>query len=87
MNKMISIVTACFNEEENVEEVYNQVKTVINSLEGYDYEHIFIDNASTDSTVSKLKKIAMVDKNVKIIVNTLSWINGGKGRCRNFYCC
>ena len=70
MNKMISIVTACFNEEENVEEVYNQVKTVINSLEGYDYEHIFIDNASTDSTVSKLKKIAMVDKNVKIIVNT-----------------
>jgi glycosyltransferase involved in cell wall biosynthesis len=70
MNKMISIVTACFNEEENVEEVYSQVKTVINSLEGYDYEHIFIDNASTDSTVPKLKEIAMIDKNVKIIVNT-----------------
>ena len=70
MNKMISIVTACFNEEENIEEVYRQVKTVINSLDDYDYEHIFIDNASTDSTVSKLKSIAMVDKNVKIIVNT-----------------
>ena len=70
MNKMISIVTACFNEEENIEEVYRQVKTVINSLDDYDYEHIFIDNASTDSTVSKLKRIAMVDKNVKIIVNT-----------------
>ena len=70
MNKMISIVTACFNEEENIEEVYRQVKTVINSLDDYDYEHIFIDNASTDSTVSKLKRIAMVDENVKIIVNT-----------------
>ncbi len=70
MNKMISIVTACFNEEENIEEVYRQVKTVINSLDDYDYEHIFIDNASADSTVSKLKRIAMVDKNVKIIVNT-----------------
>jgi glycosyltransferase involved in cell wall biosynthesis len=35
----------------------------------YDYEHIFIDNNSTDKTVSILKQIAADDKNVKIIVN------------------
>ena len=68
--KLISVVTACFNEEDNVEEVYKQVKEVFNNLDGYTYEHIFIDNASKDSTVSILKKIAQVDKNVKIIVNT-----------------
>ncbi len=68
--KLISIVTACFNEEENVADVYQQVKNVFAELPGYRYEHIFIDNASADNTVAILKKIAEQDKNVKIIVNT-----------------
>jgi len=67
--KFISIVTACYNEEENIAEVYKQVKDVIAGLNGYTYEHIFIDNASRDKTVSILKEIAKKDKNVKIIVN------------------
>ncbi|WP_256759145.1 glycosyltransferase family 2 protein [Cohnella sp. WQ 127256] len=67
--KRISIVTPCFNEEDNVEELYSQVKEIFNQLIGYSYEHIFIDNASKDRTVSILKKIASEDKNVKIIVN------------------
>jgi len=65
----ISIVTPCYNEEENVEELYHQVKSLFKNFSGYSYEHIFIDNASTDSTVPILKKIAKEDKNVKIIVN------------------
>ncbi len=69
--KKISIVTACYNEEENVEELYNQVKKVMNThVPQYTYEHIFIDNASEDKTVEILKKIATDDKNVKIIVNS-----------------
>lgn len=67
--KFISVVTGCYNEEENVREVYLQVKDVFTSLSGYKYEHIFIDNASRDRTVSILKEIATEDKNVKIIVN------------------
>ncbi len=69
-NKLISIVTACYNEEDNVAEVYNQVKQLFGKLNNYDYEHIFIDNASKDRTVEILKQIAKNDKNVKIIVNT-----------------
>lgn len=68
--KLISVVTPCFNEEENVAEVYGQVKEVFSQLEGYRLEHIFIDNASQDRTVEILKEIAAKDKNVKIIVNT-----------------
>ena len=68
--KIISIVTPCFNEEDNVFEIYNQVKAVFVSLPQYAYEHIFIDNASTDNTVKLLKDIASRDKNVKIIVNS-----------------
>jgi len=69
--KKISIVTACYNEEENVEALYQEVKKIFqNDLKQYAYEHIFIDNASQDKTVAILKKIASVDKNVKIIVNS-----------------
>jgi len=68
--KMISIVTACYNEEENVEELYKQVREVIETkLPNYTYEHIFIDNSSEDKTVEILKCIAVEDKRVKIIVN------------------
>jgi glycosyltransferase involved in cell wall biosynthesis len=42
----------------------------MNRLRDYRYEHIFIDNASTDNTVPILKEIAETDKNVKVIVNT-----------------
>jgi polyisoprenyl-phosphate glycosyltransferase len=68
--KKISIVTPCYNEEDNIQECYAQIKKVFNHLPQYLYEHIFIDNASTDSTVSLLKEIARQDSNVKIIVNS-----------------
>jgi glycosyltransferase involved in cell wall biosynthesis len=67
--KSLSIITPCFNEAENVEELYQRVKGVISGLGQYRYEHIFIDNASTDGTVGVLKRIAATDPNVKIIAN------------------
>lgn len=66
----ISIVTACYNEEENVQHLYERVRNVFCSLSHHRYEHIFIDNSSTDKTVAILKQIAAQDKNVKIIVNS-----------------
>lgn len=68
--KFISIVTGCFNEEGNVQELYERVKKVMASLNDYEYEHIFIDNASQDNTVSILRKIAGSDKKIKVIINT-----------------
>ncbi|MEA4925058.1 MAG: glycosyltransferase family 2 protein [Syntrophomonadaceae bacterium] len=68
--KLISIVTPCYNEEDNVEEVYKQVKAVFGALPEYKYEHIFIDNSSNDRTVEILKSLANKDNNIKIIVNT-----------------
>ena len=70
MSKKISVVTPCFNEEENVELLYKKVKAEFDKLEDYEYEHIFIDNASTDNTVNILREIAKNDNNVKIIVNS-----------------
>jgi glycosyltransferase involved in cell wall biosynthesis len=67
--KTISIITPCFNEEDNVEELYNCVRAQMIAIGKYRYEHIFIDNGSQDQTVDVLKKIATHDRNVKVILN------------------
>lgn len=68
MAKLISIVTPCFNEEDNVEPLVTRIVAAMNTLP-YDFELIFIDNASTDGTVAKIKKLAAADKRIKLIVN------------------
>lgn len=68
--KTISIMTPCYNEEENVLNVYNQVRQVMLDIGRYEYEHVFIDNSSRDNTVAILRAIAAEDKNVKVIVNS-----------------
>jgi len=65
----ISLMTPCYNEEANVGELHARVSAVMAGLPGYTYEHIFIDNASTDATVARLREIAAADARVKVIVN------------------
>ena len=68
--KSITILTPCYNEEENVEECYSRVRKAMLQVGRYCYEHLFIDNSSTDKTVEILKQLAARDPNVKIIVNS-----------------
>lgn len=68
--KKISVVTYCFNEAANVEPLYRRVKELFAGADRYVYEHIFIDNASTDGTQEKLRALAAEDKGVKVILNT-----------------
>ena len=67
--RTISIVTPCYNEEGNVREVYERVRSLMLKLGRYRYEHIFIDNASRDTTFAILQAIAEGDANLKIIRN------------------
>jgi glycosyltransferase involved in cell wall biosynthesis len=74
MNKLVSIVSPCFNEEDNVESCYQAVRQIFESeLAGYDWEHIFADNASTDRTVEVLRQIASTDQHVRVIVNARNY--------------
>ena len=70
--KKISIVTPTFNEEENIERLCHEIKYEIEKL-NYNYEHIVIDNCSTDKTIDKLREIASKDKNVKVIINSRNY--------------
>lgn len=67
--KLISIVTPCFNEAENVAELHARLKSVRDQLPQYRFEHIFIDNASTDDTVARIKSLIGIDPAVRLIVN------------------
>jgi len=67
--KAVTVLTPCFNEEQNVEEVYRRVRAQFLKLRTYRYEHIFIDNNSSDKTLPILKGIAGRDPNVKVIAN------------------
>jgi glycosyltransferase involved in cell wall biosynthesis len=68
--KLISIITPCYNEADNVEDCCVAISNLFaGELAAYDYEHIFCDNASTDATPEILRKLAAADKHVKVILN------------------
>jgi glycosyltransferase involved in cell wall biosynthesis len=65
----ISIVTATFNEEQNIEKISNDISIEMQKLD-VDYEHIIIDNNSTDQTQNIIRQICKKNKNVKAIFNS-----------------
>lgn len=68
--KTISVVVPCYNEEENVEAMALAVKEIFTKdLPGYEYELIFIDNDSRDSTREILRRLCEADRHVKGIFN------------------
>ena len=68
MNKLISIITPTFNEESNIERLCLDIASEMKNS-NYQYEHIVIDNFSTDQTIPILRKLSLKDKNLKIIIN------------------
>ncbi len=68
----ISIVTPTFNEIDNIEKLYLEIKNEINKI-NCDYEHIIIDNHSNDGTIEKIKELASKDKNLKAIINSKNY--------------
>ena len=67
--RTVSVVTPCFNEAGNLQDLYDRVKGAMEGL-AFAYEHIFIDNASTDGSIEVLRGLAARDKHVKVILNT-----------------
>jgi len=67
--KKISVISPAYNESGNVQPLVERVRAVFAGLPQYEYEHIIIDNASTDTTVDELRALAAVDPHVKVIVN------------------
>jgi len=69
MRQTISIITGTFNEKDNIQKLVHDIKKIMVKSK-YNYEHIVIDNCSTDGTIDKLKILAKAEKNLKVIINS-----------------
>ncbi len=68
--RTISVMIPCYNEEDNVQAIYEAVKEqLITYAYFYDYEILFIDNKSNDKTRSLIRSICKLDKHVKAVFN------------------
>lgn len=68
--KKISIMVPCYNEEENVVPMSEALVRELEKLPQYDYEILFIDNCSLDSTREKLREICAGNKKIRAIFNS-----------------
>jgi glycosyltransferase involved in cell wall biosynthesis len=72
--KTITIVSPCYNEEDNVRSCYEAVRDLFGGpLAGYKREHIFADNASADRTPEILRELAASDDSVKVVLNARNY--------------
>jgi polyisoprenyl-phosphate glycosyltransferase len=79
--KTISIVTPCYNEELNIRDCHEAIQKLFDGeLSLYRKEHIFCDNASTDSSPEILRTLAAEDPQVRVIFNARNF-----GPLRNTY--
>ena len=65
--KKVSVVIPMYYEEEVANECYNRMKKVLESIENYDYELVFVNDGSKDKTLSILEEIARKDEKAKVI--------------------
>ena len=67
--KKITVVSGCYNEEGNLEELVRRVFAVAEKFSAYEWEYILIDNCSTDDSPTILRRLAAADRRVKVIFN------------------
>ena len=68
--KKISLVSSCYNEEENLDTLYERAMKAIEPFcDSYEFEYILLDNCSTDRTEEKLRELAAKDNRIKVILN------------------
>jgi len=64
---LISISIPVFNEEENIDRLFTRLREVTDKLSDYEWEFVVTDNASTDKTFAKLRRLAKDDPRIRII--------------------
>ena len=69
MNKKISVVIPCFNEEGNIKKISQEVIDIFEEQKKYNYELIFIDNDSKDNSRTIIRELCNNNKNIKAIFN------------------
>lgn len=65
--KLVSLIVPVYNEEQNIEPMYEACKNAMKTIPAYNWELIFINDGSKDNSFATLSKIALKDKSVKAL--------------------
>lgn len=65
--KLVSIVIPCYNEQETIEVMNDELNKVVDTIEAYEFEYIFVNDGSKDKTLDVIRKLVTVNTGVKYI--------------------
>jgi glycosyltransferase involved in cell wall biosynthesis len=65
----VCVIIPCYNEEANIDPLYQRITAAFANIPDQRYRLLFIDNASADATVARVKALAAADPRVMLIVN------------------
>lgn len=64
---VLSCVVPCFNEEQALDFFYKELSTVAKTMDGVDFEILFVDDGSKDNTLQKIKELKGKDDRIRYI--------------------
>ena len=67
MKKLVSLVVPCYNEEEALPILIAELNRVANSIEGYEFEYILVNDGSKDGTLSVMRSLAKTERRVRYL--------------------
>ncbi|MBR2299205.1 MAG: glycosyltransferase family 2 protein [Alphaproteobacteria bacterium] len=65
--KTVSIVVSAYNEEGNIEKLYQELKKELNKVKNVSFEILFVNDGSKDKTFEKIEKLLQKDERVKMV--------------------
>lgn len=65
--KLLSVVVACYNEEEALPYFYKEINKIAKEMQELDFEFVFVNDGSKDKTLEVVKKFRKKDKRVKYV--------------------
>ena len=67
MKKLVSILIPCYNEQASLPTLYTELSEVINGLNDYDFEILFVNDGSKDNTLELIKAFHETDKRISYV--------------------
>ncbi len=67
MKKKISLIIPCYNEEQVLQILYNELKNVSSQMSDYDFEFLFVNDGSKDKTLEEIKRLSKEDNRIKYL--------------------
>ena len=67
MKKKLAVIFSFYNEEQNISKSIKEVSKVLDEIKEIDYELLYVNDCSTDSSLNLLKQERLLNKKIKII--------------------